>query len=448
MTEERTNVVRLVLQVTLPIVILAGGFLAQGKLESMKAEPETVEPSIPIPLVDVIEVAARDVDLTIAAQGNVVPSVDANLVAEVSGRLIHVSPNLVNGGFVAEGEVLVRIDARDYELAVAQARLAVAQAERRLEEERADAQVAREEWDALGKGEPSPLTLREPQVAEAEASLDAARASLERAELDLSRTEVVAPFPARVKQKRVALGEYVARGQTIATGYGIDTVDVRLPLPDDQLAYLALPLAFEGGGVEGPAVTLWTDFAGERREWAGRIVRTEGEIDPRTRMVVAVAQVDDPYGARGAAEDADGTARLPLSVGLFVHADIDGTTLRDVIEVPRTALRDGDVLYTVDTDSRLHLRPVDVVKRGATHAYLAPTIPADERVVVSPLEVVTEGMRVRTTSDGAARANDEGAVDGDGDSDTDAAERPIGADAPATPAETDDQLADEGGQGR
>lgn len=442
MTEQRTNAVRLVLQVTLPILILAGGFLAMVQLESMKPEPETVEPTVPVPLVDVIEVPPGDARLTVAAQGNVVPSVDANLVAEVSGRLIHVSPNLVNGGFVEEGEVLVRIDARDYELAVAQARLSVAQAERRLEEERADARVAREEWDALGKGEPSPLTLREPQVAEAEASLDAARASLARAELDLERTEVLAPFPARVKQKRVALGEYVARGQTLATGYGIDTVDVRLPLPDDELAYLELPLAFQGGAVDGPEVTLWTNFAGERREWTGRIVRTEGEIDPRTRMVVAVAQVDDPYGI------GDEAGRAPLSVGLFVHADLAGKTLHDVIEVPRTALRDGDVLYTVDADSRLHLRTAQVVRRGDAVAHLAPTLPEGERVVVSPLEVATEGMRVRVSGD-AADAPLEDSAPAEGDA-IPVDEGPIETEPMGRTAapEDDDQLADEGGARR
>lgn len=387
------NKVRLSLQIILPLVILYLGFLAMNGLANQKQAAERVDTVVPPPLVAAIAVEPSREVLIVEAQGTVVPRTESNLVAEVSGRLLYVSPNLVNGGFVDVGEVLVRIDARDYELAVAQAKLTVAQAERRLEEERADAAVAREEWDALGKGEPSALTLREPQVAEALASVDAARAALEKAQLDLERTEVVAPFPARVREKLVDLGEFVTRGQTLATGYGIEFAEVRLPLPDAELAFLDLPIGARSTAQEGPHVTLWADFAGRRQSWQGRIVRTEGEIDPRTRMIVAVAEVADPYAL---SDSADGA---PLSVGMFVHAEIQGRELDNVIVVPRTAMRDGDTLYTVDAENLLHVRTVEVERSGRDEVLIGGGLPPNERVIVSPIEIVTEGMLVRVEGD-------------------------------------------------
>ena len=397
------NPIRLTLQIALPVVFVTGGYFGYQKLKSMKPEPDTVEPEVPVPLVDAVAVSPQIASLDVRAQGTVVPLLESNLVAEVSGRLIEVSPNLVNGGFVEEGELLYRIDARDYELAVAQARLGVAQAERRLEEERADAAVAREEWETLGKGDPSPLTLREPQVAEARASVDAAKASLERALLDLERTEVRAPFAARVREKRVDLGEYVTRGQSLATGYGIDVVEVRLPLPDAELEFLDVPLSIGAPGGALPGVTLEAEFAGARHTWRGRIVRTEGQIDARTRMIVAVAQVEDPYGIGGAERTA------PLAVGLFVNATIEGRTLEDVLVVPRTAMRGEDTVYTVDAESRLRIRQVAVARRGAAEVVLSSALPDGERLVVSPIEVVTDGMAVRVSGDADAEPAPEAA---------------------------------------
>jgi len=396
------NPIRLILQITLPLLIIVVGFFGMKILGGQKPEVESSVPEIPAPLVSVIEVAPSQVALNVRAQGTVVPKTEAKLVAEVSGRLIAVSPNLVNGGFVQAGEMLIKIDARDYELAVAQAQLSVAQAVRRLEEERADAAVAREEWDSMGKGDPSPLTLHEPQVAEAEASLDAARASLERAQLDLERTEVASPFAARVRKKMVDVGEFVSRGQTLATGYGIEFAEVRLPLPDTELAFLDLPLSYASESQSGPRVTLWANYAGKRYSWVGRIVRTEGEIDPRTRMIVAVAQIADPYGedltAQGATQR-DGELQVPLAVGMFVQAEIEGRTFDDVILLPRSAMRNANTVYTVDAESRLHMREVIVARTGRTEVVITGGSLANERIVTSPIEIITEGMLVQVIGD-------------------------------------------------
>ena len=317
------------------------------------------------------------------------PRTESDLVVQVSGQVVAVSPNLVNGGFFEEGEVLLELERRDYQLAIAQAELAVAQAKRRLAEEEADAVVARREWGELGEGPGSPLALRVPHVAEARAAATAAEASLEKAQLDLERTKVRAPFAGRVRQKNIDVGQFLMAGNSAARLYAVDWAEVRLPLADDELAFLELPSIRRPDATKpGPTVLLSAEFAGARREWTARIVRTEGEIDPRTRMVVTVARVEDPYGL---GNDDPG---LPLAVGLFVDAAIRGVTLHEVFVLPREALRDGSTLYVLTADDRLQIRDVEVVRSERDDVVVRGDLQDGERIVVSPLEIVTENMQV------------------------------------------------------
>ena len=173
--------------------------------------------------------------------------------------------------------------------------------------------------------------------------------------------------------------------------YAVDRAEVRLPIPDHELAFLELPLTYRGESLEapGPEVRLRASFAGGEYVWSGRVVRTEGEIDPQTRMVHAVAQVDDPYG-RG--EDPD---RPPLAVGLFVEAEIEGRLVRDAFVVPGAALRDTNQVLVIDDEDRLRFREVEVLRADRRQVVIGAGLEAGERVCVSPLEAVTDGMRVR-----------------------------------------------------
>jgi len=250
--------------------------------------------------------------------------------------------------------------------------------------------VAREEWEDLGGGEPPDLTARVPQLENARASVEAAEANLDRAERDLDRTEVRAPFAGRVRDKRVDLGQFVTAGTELGTIYAIDRAEIRLPLPDDDLAYLDLPLVYRGESAgRGPRVVLSADFAGKRHSWEGRIVRTEGEIDPATRMVHAVASVSDPYG-RG-----DDPARPPLAVGMYVEAEIEGTVAGNAIVLPRAALRNDGRMLIVDGEGRIRFRDVEVLRSTRQQVIVSSGLAAGDRVVVSPLDAVTDGMLVR-----------------------------------------------------
>jgi RND family efflux transporter MFP subunit len=232
-------------------------------------------------------------------------------------------------------------------------------------------------------------------MARAAATLSAARAMLAQATRDLERTAVGAPFDGRVRNENVDVGQFVARGERVARIYSTDVAEIRLPLADDDLAFLDLNMAWRDSEktAPGPEVTVHAEFAGHRWQWKGRIVRTEGQIDPATHVIHAVASVDDPYG-RGS-----DPARPPLAAGLFVEADITGRVASGVITLPRAAMRGESRVLVVDGDDRLRSRKVKVLRREAERVIVSEGLGAGERVCVSTLEVATDGMKVRVADE-------------------------------------------------
>jgi hypothetical protein len=177
-----------------------------------------------------------------------------------------------------------------------------------------------------------------------------------------------------------------------------------LPLTDSDLAFVDLPQPGQiAGPDDGPRVTLSATHRGLTGEWQARITRTEGVVDERNRVTWAVARVDDPYALRGGNDVA-----TPLPMGTFVGAQIEGTTVENIIQVPREALRGNSQLMFIDEENRLRIRKVDVLRTDAQNAYLSGGADAGERVILTAIESPVNGMRVRTadkpgesTSDGA-----------------------------------------------
>ena len=378
-------------KVAFPLIVIAVGALGSGAMFLSRKQPETRIPEPTVPLVRVIPVALEDLQLSVKSQGTVSPRTESTLVTEVAGRVLEVHPAFVAGGFFEEGDLLLEVDPHDYRQGLIQARSAVAQAQLRLAQEQAEAEVAREEWEDLGGGEASPLTLRIPQVAEAEAALASASATVVKAERDLDRTRIRAPYAGRVREKSVDRGQYVTPGTPLAKIYAVDFAEIRLPLPDADLAFVDLPLVYRGSDSRKlePEVILRAEFAGHSYEWRGRLVRTEGEIDPRSRMVHAVARVKDPYG-RG--DDPD---RPPLAAGMYVEAEIIGRPVDGVAVIPRTALRNGNQVLIVDDDNRLRFRDVVVLRTSDDQAVVGSGLNDGERICLSNLTAITDGMRVR-----------------------------------------------------
>lgn len=388
-------------KIVLPVVALSIG--AFGAVVIVKARPEAqrVRPPEIVPVVEVVRAERGPHVFAVEGQGTVEPRTASALVAEVPGRVVSVSENFVEGGFFEAGEVLVRLDDRDTRAAVAQAEAQVAQARVALEREKEESRVAREEWQRFEReGEPSALVLREPQLAQARATLEAAEAQLERARRDLDRTRLRAPYAGRLREKLVDVGDYLQPGARAAAIYAVDYAEVRVPLFDQDLAFLDLPLGRRGvdaDDAQGPRAVVHGTFAGEEHEWTGRVHRTEGEIDPRSRMVHVVVRVADPYGA--AADDAG----VPLAVGMFVEVEIEGRRVDDVAVIPRRALLADDRVGVV-RDGRLELRDATVLRATRDTVVLADGVDDGDQVLLTRLDVLVDGMSVRVaTSPEAAR---------------------------------------------
>ena len=388
------RILRTILKGVLPLVLLGLAALAAVTMIRNRPVVETQPPQIAPPGVRVHVVEIDDVDLSVLSEGTVRPRTESELVPEISGRVMSISPSFAEGGFFEEGDVLVTIDPFDYQQAVISARAQLAETRLRLAEEEAEAEVARREWEDLGRGDPRELTLRKPQLEDARAAVAAAEANVVRSQRDLERAEVTAPYAGRVRRKNVDIGQFVTIGNSIGTIYAVDIAEIRLPLPDEELAYLNLPLGYRGtGDRRGPRVTIRTTFAGKEYAWNGRIVRTEGEIDPVSRMVHVVAEVHDPYRP---GPDLD---RPPLAVGMYVNAEIEGRRFDHIAVVPRAALRGRDQVMVIDDQNRLRFRQVDILRTTAEITYVAQGLESGERVVISTIDSPTDGMLVQVAGD-------------------------------------------------
>jgi multidrug efflux system membrane fusion protein len=380
------------LKVLLPLVVVGVATLAAVVLVRSKPEVATQVPLVAPPGVRAHLVQVDTVQVPVLSQGTVRPRTETQIVPQIAGRVTWVAPSFAPGGFFEEGDVLLRIDPFDYQQAMISARSQLAQARLRLAQEEAESEIALREWQSLGRGDPRALTLREPQLEDARASVAAAEAGLVRAERDLERADVKAPYVGRVRSKNVDVGQFVTVGAAIATVYAVDVAEIRLPLPDEQLAYLDLPLTYRGAAIQdGPRVTFRTTFAGAPYEWRGRIVRTEGEIDPVSRMVHVVAEVRDPYAS------GSDPRRPPLAVGMYVEAEIEGRAFDEIVVVPRAALQGRNQVLTIDRDSRLQFREIDILRATSESVYVRSGLTQGETVAISSLDGPTDGMLVQVT---------------------------------------------------
>jgi len=372
-------------------IIVATG-LAFGGLMATKTEPEKREAEIQKTLVEVVSVKKQPVFFDVTTQGTVTPRTETVLYPEVSGQIIDVSPSLYAGGIFEKGEVLLRIDPSNYEAAVISAEANLARMQVAYAQEKALSEQALKDWVALGKNaESAPaLALREPQLKEAEADIRSAEAALARAQRDLRKTVIVAPYEGMVKKRFADLGQVVSQGTQLAQVFAIDFVEIRLPLTADDIQFIDLPFAFRGEDNPDayPRVLFSSRFGEMSETWMGRIVRIEGTIDPKSRVMYAVARVEDPYGKHRS----DGG--MPMSVGMFVEASVEGKSYEQLVVVPRYALKADSKVLIVDENDELHRREVNVLRTDGKWAYLQDGVDKDERVCLTALEFVVEGMPV------------------------------------------------------
>jgi RND family efflux transporter MFP subunit len=373
-------------KVLYPILLLAVGlglaFAIAVNEPKLVPEPHQVS----APTVRVMEARETSEFLRITSQGTVQPRTESELIPEVSGRVVWMSPSLVGGGSFDQGDILLRIDDADY-------RTAAQRAEATLERAEVEYEFAGDELERLKSlhrrqlASQQQLDNAQRGARVAEANLEESRAALDQAQRDLARTELRAPFDGLVRSEHVDIGQFVTRGQSIGIIYATDYMEVRLPIAIDQLVYSGLPISTRGEIPQSsrPPVVVYAYLGDRRLEWTGELVRLEAEIDERSRMLYGVTRLRQEL-----------SSSLPLlTVGLFVHADIRGRKVEGVIRLPRSAMRDDNQVLVVDGNNRLHFRRVSILRLEHDEMLIDSGLDNGERICISPLQTVVEGMTVK-----------------------------------------------------
>ena len=380
----------------LPAVIGLIGVAAYALLQVTAPQPAP-KLEAPRPISVKVEPAIRTLTRpTVVAFGEVRPAVRTELVAQVGGKVVATSSAFIEGGNFTPDDVLLAIEDTDYRAAMEEVVARVAAAKLDLEQALADADVARKQL--ASQSSPSPLALREPQVARAESALRAAQTSLSLAKTNLERTQISLPYTGRVENKFVDLGQYVNPGKVLGTVFGTDVVQVRLPLTTNQLVALAVPIGYEGTAGGGLATTLTATLGGSVHRWQGTLTRLDAAIDPLTRTVYGTVIIENPYRESSLVED------MPLAVGLYVDAEVEGRHMVDAVQVPSAGLRAGDKIFVLTGEGLLDIRQADVVHRSRSNALVSAGVEPGEQVIVSAIRNPIRGMRLQTI-DGAAIAD-------------------------------------------
>jgi RND family efflux transporter MFP subunit len=381
-----------IFKILIPVVILAAGMAGANWLESTAPEVPVQPTTSYLPLVEVQTVQAQPQQLSVRTHGEVRPAHTIALLSEVAAKVIWKAPEFEQGALVDGGTLLLKLDPTDYQLALATAEAAVAQAKAALSLEQAEAQIARLDWQEIGQGEAPPLAVREPQLAMAQANLSSALAGLARTQRNLDRCQIFAPYNARLSSQTAELGQYLAPGSQIASLYATDRAEVVLPIRLDQLAWLDLPL---GGPSQPLKVDFETEVGGKTLHWQGYIDRTTAALDPASRMLQAIAVIEDPLSLLAQSE------HPALTPGLFLRAQIHGRNFPSVITIPRVALREDHTVLVVDQEDRLHIRAVEILQEQAQIVHLASGLNDQERVCLTPLSTAMENMLVQIISNSA-----------------------------------------------
>lgn len=352
-----------------------------------KEEPPRAEKPKEGTLVEVIRIDVRRHDVELHAKGTVVPAMEVMLQPEVGGRVVWQSPELVAGGRFEEGEPILKVDSRDYKLAVESFRAQVRQARLEYTLEKRRGEVAKREWDSFGKidatDEQRALAQREPQLEATRLALKAAESSLKKAELDLKRTTLRAPFNSQVVSENVDLGQLIAPQTNVARLVGTDEYHVQVSVP---VAALRTIRAHTEDSPGSPA-TIIQRVGGGTIERRGEVIRQLPDLDPGGAMARILVRIEDPLGEKG---------ELPLLLGAFVDVASEAQPIDDAIRVPRMALRNGRYVYVMNDQDVLEIREVEIAWSEPDSVLVTAGLRPNERVVTSRIATPVPNMLLRT----------------------------------------------------
>ena len=366
----------------LPVIVIALALVLFLIMRKLRPEVQRKEPAPNHPKVEVFTVTTDSHKIMIPAQGTVQPRQQTRLTARVSGHIVWVSPDFYEGGRFDTGTVLLRLDPLPYKSALAEARSRLALAQSAYLQETELAEQARLDWSAVGGGEPSPLVLREPQLAKAEADLEAATVAVQMATENLSYSEIKAPYPGRVNSKLVDVGQAIT-AQTTVLGeiFSTEAMEVPLALSLDDLS---LVINTNGQG-ERPQVLLDSTIGGTRHTWQAYLDRTAASVNERTRMILVYARMDPPFLSDNGRE---------LQSGMFVNASIEGKNLPQAARIPRGAVHPGNIVHRLDAANRLEAIPVEIVHTDQDWVIISNGLAEGDRLCMTPLLFFVDGMQV------------------------------------------------------
>jgi RND family efflux transporter MFP subunit len=385
-------------QVLLPVLILGGGVIGARALIAARPEVKKTTQQASATVVEVITVQSEDTQAVISAFGTVRAHQELSVQPQVSGSVVEQHAKLIKGGLLHAGEVLLRIDPRDYAYVVETQQGALAKAEFELELERGNQVIARREWNLLESSiETSEmgkqLALRKPHLREKQAAVAAAKSRLAKAELDLQRTTLSAPCNALVLDESVEVGQLVMSQTPVARLVCTDAFRVEVSIPMHELAWVAIPGSTQAQGSQVRVIRdLGSDKTAQRQ---GVVSGLLGDVSENGRMARLLVLVEDPL-SRNTAQN----QQLPLLLGEYVRVEIDGPRLTDVFVVPRNTLREGGRVWVKNGNNQLEIRQVEVALSRHDSLLIQSGLRDGDQVITSPLPVALSGMLLQSPSDG------------------------------------------------
>ena len=369
-----------------PLFILLGTFALSYLLWFLgQVQPDPVE-ELPPPDVIIEILTPKDFQVQISSNGTTTPLTQTVLTAEVGGEVIYRSKKFAEGASVIEGEILAKIDDTDLQLQYKNALLQLANAEVQYSLQLAEAEVAKEAWDKIGDGVASDLTLKKPQLKQAEAFLEVAKAQVSSAAKKLNKTEIIAPYAGRIQNVNIDLGTTIIPGQPVGAMYTSSEIEITLAVKDNDLQFLSIPM--DGRKLnpsEQASVVIESFYKGKTQSWKGKLERVDGVIDPVTRMINLIAVFKNDF------IESD---KPNLPIGLFVEAKIDGITLKNIFEIPINSISEDNEVYIVDKDNQLELRELTILKKYSEFVIIKDGLKAGERIVTSKLSTASNGIKV------------------------------------------------------
>ena len=370
-------------------VLVCGWFISRSLLNS-KPKVNRRQPAAMKTVIQVQQLKAVDLAIEIEAMGTVIAAQKLDLKPRVSGRVVAVNPKLVPGSLLNKDDLILKIDTKDYELALERSRNNLHKASMDLRLEQGNQTVAKREFDLIREyastglnDAPLDLALRKPQLAKATAAEAAARTQMQQAELDLERTILRIPFNGVVLEKNVAVGAQISPQTSVARLAGTDEFWIRITIPRHDLADILLPSA-----ISEPVQVTVLPMSGQgdtsiNRQ--GSILRLLPDVDPQGLMARLLISVSKPL-----LHDTEN----PLLLGSMVKVLLPGKTINACFTVPRTTVRPDNTVLLVDPDNRLEVRSVTVARMDRDLAYITAGLADGERLIISPVPAPISGMKL------------------------------------------------------